>query len=128
MITWAAHPFSAISDSCFFRMLKQAFGERDARNAFRLAVAPYLKRGPPLGVPRISLQLFSDQDWAHIRYMQIRGEVKEVWPFRIEAKPAAQPHGVWKHGEVQFLLDDDLWEAVKGSFFFFFYLFLILFC
>ena len=112
LATWARHPFTADSDPRFFRLLQEKWGE-DAVHAFALAVAPYVGRGH-IGVPRISLQLFSDDDWPAPN-MRIQGEEVGVWPFRVAAAPGTEKHGVWEQGQVHFLQDVSLWQAVKGA-------------
>ena len=107
------HPFTADSDPLFFRLLREAWGNEDAFHAFELAVAPYIHHGH-IGIPRISVQLFSDDDREALDSMQIQGEEVPVWPFRIAAASPTESSGVWEHGEAHFLQDDALWRAVKG--------------
>lgn len=113
LATWSRHPFTEDSDDFFFQELRRTWGD-DAVHAFALAVAPYVHRGP-IGIPRISVQLLSDEDWHVLTHMQSRGAEINVWPFRIPAASSAQSRGVWEDGEVQFLQDDALWRVVQGA-------------
>ena len=132
---WEDYPFSADSDESYFLRLTESWRGYGAGNAFALAVAPYLKPSH-LGIPRASVQLFTEEalevldeihrarvvdarPWPYdlvwrLDAMQILGRTERIRPFRIDAAPTPVSDGVWADGNVRFLDDPAVWDALKS--------------